>query len=697
MRIVSLFVLFFAGLQPVTVAAAPSETILLEEIIVRGQEQSAFSSNLTIREVRESSARDLGEALQNVPGMSSVRKGAIASDVVLRGMQKDNINVLLDGVRLYGGCPSRMDPPSFHFDFAEVESVEVIRGPYDLSHPGSLGGMVNAISKKPPIGTDIDLNVTGGSYDLLHSSLTASYGADIYDVLGGYAYKYSLPPEAGNGKRITEIYPAASPNRYRDDKVDSRAYDINTGWVKAGYKFKESGRSELSYSYQDAGHVLYPYLLMDADYDKTHRLSWTTHIKEKTGAFETSEIQLWWDQVEHLMSDRNRVSSLPSMMVTRDYGMETDSETSVSGARANGVVKVGEGELKSGLDYYLRNWDATNTAAMFMMYTEQAMIPDVDIDNIGAFADYTWPADKDWQLSTGIRIDHTTAEATALSATRLATLYHPYHPASEKDTDFTEAGGNLQLTWKLQDSFEFSTGIATATRTPDPQELYHGLQRAATMMMPNAVSWIGNPDLDAVRNNQVDIGLKMTTETTFLSTGLFFSDLDNYIYLTDATDPDGAGPLTRARTYKNIDAEMWGAELNLQSALPWDLFLTITLNYTRGENKEIDEPLAETPPLNGSASLRYDVDSWFVEAIERFADRQDRVAASLQEQETAGWNVTDIKGGYYFDNWSLIAGVNNLFDNYYFTHLSYQRDPFRSGIRVPEAGRTAYMTISYNY
>ncbi|PLY00155.1 MAG: ligand-gated channel [Desulfuromonas sp.] len=674
-----------------------ADTVILDEIVVRGTEQSSFSSNLTIREVKESAARDLGEALQNVPGMTYVRKGAIANDVVLRGLKKDNINVLLDGVRLYGGCPSRMDPPSFHFDFAEVESVEVVRGPYDLSHPGSLGGMVNAVSKSPAMGKKFNFSLTGGSFDMLHSSLTTSYGAEKYDILAGYAYKYSLPPESGDGKRITEVYTPGTPNSYLADKIDSRAYRINTGWAKAGYKFMDKGRSEISYSYQDAEHVLYPYLFMDADYDKTHRLSWTTRIEEKAGAFENSEIQLWWDRVDHLMSDRNRTSSLSK---PRDYGMETDSQTSVSGVRANGVIKVGEGALKSGLDYYHRNWDATNSSVMYLSYQPQAMVPDVDIDNIGAFAEYSVPVAENLRLTTGGRVDRTTAEANALDANRLTTVYEQYNSSTNLDseTDFTEFGGNLQLTWTPRDSIEIFTGIASMTRTPDPQELYIGLVRLPTMMMPNPTSWVGNPDLDPVRNNQADIGFKMTADTLFLSGSLFYSDLDNYITLVEIADPDGGGTLySKGRSYRNIDAEIVGGEISVQSSLPLDLFLTAALNYTRGENKDLDEPLAETPPLNGSVSLRYDLGTWFAEITERFADRQDRIATSLQELETAGWNITNIKGGYYFDNWSLIAGVDNLFDNYYFSHLSYQRDPYSSGVRVPETGRMAYLTISYSY
>jgi len=251
---------------------AAAEPVILDEITVRGKQQQSFEEELTIREVRESSARDLGEAIQNIPGMSSIRKGAIANDIVLRGFQKDNLNVFLDGVRLYGGCPSRMDPPSFHFDFAEVESVQIIKGPYDLRNPGSLGGTINAVSAVPKEGPGLNANISYGSYNYLDASTTASYGTDSYDGLLGYSYKSSDVPESGNGNLLTDVYPSTSPNRYRPGDLDSKAYEINTFWGKTGYKLVK-GRSEVSYAYQDADHVLYPYLLMDADYDRTHRLN----------------------------------------------------------------------------------------------------------------------------------------------------------------------------------------------------------------------------------------------------------------------------------------------------------------------------------------------------------------------------------------------------------------------------------------
>lgn len=668
---------------------AQSESLILDEITVRGEQQTASKENLTIREVRESPARDIGEALQNVPGLNMVRKGMIANDIVLRGFQRDNLNVFLDGVRLHGGCPSRMDPPSFHFDFAEVESIEVIKGPYDLANPGSLAGMVNAISKSPKTGPSANLNLSYGSYNYLDASATASYGGEKFDGLLGYARKSSDVPKSGDGRLLTDIYPATSMNRYRPDRLDSQAYQTDTFWLKGGSKIGE-GRSELSYSYQDASPVLYPALLMDATYDRTHRLNWATTLEELSPKLSKLMLQLWYNQVDHLMDDTQRVSSLAR---PRDYMMLTDAKTMTFGSKLNGELPLGPGDMTTGIDFYHRNWDATNEAAVWNSYAPQPMIPDVDINNLGLFSEYSWPLASSLELKGGLRLDYTKVKANDLSETRLNTLYQPYFANDlDTETDFTEPSANLQLNWQPTDALEIFTGIASASRTPDQQELYIGLQRGGMSR-----NWLGNPALKATRNNQIDLGAKWTGSRIFASASVFYSSLDDYIYVGDVADPDGAGPLIQARTYQNIDARIWGAEFGSQLALPFDLFAKATLSYVRGENRDTDQPLSEIPPFSGTVSLRYDNGSYFFEASERFAAKQDRVDTSLNEEETKSWGVTDIKAGITWKRWGLIGGINNLFDKEYYSHLSYQRDPFRAGEKVPEMGLFAYVNLSYSF
>ena len=270
------------------------------------------------------------------------------------------------------------------------------------------------------------------------------------------------------------------------------------------------------------------------------------------------------------------------------------------------------------------------------------------------------------------------------------------HTDLDSETDFSEPSANLQLTWQATDGLEIFTGIASASRTPDQQELFIGLERNQNLA-GTAKNWLGNPALDAPRNNQVDFGAKWTGSKIFASASVFYSSVNDYINVAEAADPDGAGSLLQARTYENVDADIWGAEFGGQIALPYDMFAKGTMSYVRGENKDTNQPLSEIPPLSGSLSLRYDNGSYFVEAMERFASAQDRVDTSLGEEETAGWGVTDVKAGVNWKRWGLTGGINNLFDKYYFSHLSYQRDPFQSGEKVPEMGLFVYLNLSYRF
>ena len=59
-------------------------------------------------------------------------------------------------------------------------------------------------------------------------------------------------------------------------------------------------------------------------------------------------------------------------------------------------------------------------------YGPQPMIPDVDINNFGAFAEYNWPLALSLKLKGGARFDYTKVVAHDLSDARLAHLYQPY-------------------------------------------------------------------------------------------------------------------------------------------------------------------------------------------------------------------------------------------------------------------------------
>lgn len=654
---------------------AMAEPLTLDEVVVKGSAASTTRERVEGRDIRETPAKDLGEALKNVPGMDFIRKGAIANDVVLRGQSRDNINVLVDGQRLYGSCGGRMDPPASHIDFGEVERVDIVKGPYDVENAGSMAGMINVVTKAPKKGFGSDLNLQAGSFQSLAGSGTLSWGGDWFSGLGGWAYKTSQLPTAGGGKSFADLYPSTSLNAYRPGAANL-AYEMNTGWLKLGLSPGAGIESRLDYTSQDARHVLYPGLTMDAVNDTMNRVNWTL-------SKDNLKVQAFWDRVDHLMDNSYRQAASASGQPT----MATDAKASLTGAKVGYAWEVGGGVLKAGLDGFSRYWNNVTTMKMGMMAATSSTIPDVTLRDLGLYGEYAFKPLPPLTVRAGLRGDIARTEAAAVDPALLA-KFQSYYPQAKSNADASELGGNLQATYALGEQVELFGGVARAVRMPDPQELF---QSSFSTM---GTSWIGNPTLRPTKNNQVDLGARYHLDWLNLSASVFGAYAQDYVYIVSLAP---GGMLAPARTYANNDARLMGGELGAQASLPMNLFLNAGLGYVQAQNLTSGNPLAETPPLKGTVALRYDVDSFFVEVAENAAATQDRIDPTLLETATPGWMTTDLKAGLKWNNATLLAGVNNLFDAYYSTNLAYRRDPFSSGVQTPEPGRNVYVGVGYRF
>jgi iron complex outermembrane receptor protein len=657
-----------------------AESIMLEEIEVKAKKET-MADSLEVREVRETDAKDTGEALQEIAGVSKIRKGGIANDIMIRGFYRDNINVLIDGIRIYGACPGRMDPPAFHLDFAEVDKINVLKGPFDVKNQGSMAGLIDIKTKSASPGFHGELNLGYGSFESFNSSAVVSYGAEKFDILGGVAYKYSRPYEDGEGLRFTEVYPSTSSNRYKDSEKDGTAYNIKTGWTKIGLSPIKNHRIELSYTRQEADDVLYPYLRMDANYDDTDRTNIIYRINEIGDVLKSLKIQVYWDKVKHDMTDEKRYSSVG---MTRPYNMRTYAETETSGGKIEGQLGI-LGETNIGIDYYLRNWDTKSTMFMMGMYQDWASVPDVDTKNIGVYLEQKNKLADKLNLTAGLRLDSTKTEA-GIDRTAIYNVYYPDSKTSKTDTYLS---GNIQFSYDFTKSLNSFLGIGHTVRVPDATERYFTSFGAGTMMMPG---WVGNPGLKPVKNNEVDLGMKYSTGRVLLKANLFYSDLDDFIVVRDISTP-----MNTAKTYKNIDATIYGGEASARFALPMNLYASAGISYTRGKNDTEDTDLSEIPPLKGRLSLRYDNERYFGEIEGLFATVQNEIDTALKEEKTSGWAIANLKAGYMYKGLKFFVGVRNIFDKEYYEHLSYQRDPFAAGIKIPEPGRTFYANIQYMF
>ena len=659
---------------------------LVEEIEVKGKRPTR-SASLEVREVRETAARDVGEALDGLAEISKVRKAGIANDVVLRGLKKDDLAVLIDGQQLHGACPGRMDPPAFHLDYAEVDRIEVKKGPYDVSHPGGLGGLVDVRTRgtrRAGLGTELNLNA--GSFGARETSGVLAYEAGMADGLVGAAYKAGEPFVSGDGRSFT-LVPTGS-SRYRDTSGSRTAYDVRSVWGKAGFSPVEGQRLEVSYTRQSSIDVLYPYLAMDGITDDTDRLN-AQYAIGPTGSVRRGLAQVYWNRVRHDMTDEDRCSSSATVAscsgaLPRAYSMRTLANSSTLGAKLEAEL---DGGWLAGADFASRKWDNTTTRVNRMMgnaYRDEASIPDVTTVGVGIFGQVRRAFGERLALTAGARLDLFTSDA-GLDRTALYATYRPGEDLSRSRTDVLPTG-NVQLDWTVATGSTVFVGVGHGARVPDPQERYMALGP----MMAGAAAWVGNPHLRPTQNDELDLGAKYAVGGVLVKAQVFHAWLTDYVSFVKIT-PAG-GP---AKTYANVSARTYGGEMSARLSLPLRLFASAGVSYTRGVNDTTGGSLAEMPPLKGVAALRWDRRWLFAEVEEVLAARQSKVDASIAEPATGAWAITNVRLGGEWRGVKVFAGVRNVFDRFYFEHLSYQRDPFATGVKVPEPGRTLYVNAQY--
>ncbi len=186
---------------------------------------------------------------------------------------------------------------------------------------------------------------------------------------------------------------------------------------------------------------------------------------------------------------------------------------------------------------------------------------------------------------------------------------------------------------------------------------------------------IPNPDLKSETSQGVEIGFRYITNNTRLTLAVFDTEYDDFIETKArvGTEPDTGTILFQSR---NIDrARIYGIDLRLEQNLAgWNQALegwslSGAAYWSRGENRETDEPLnSVSPPQmvlgvswgSGDGSLDANLTGTFTAA----QDRIDETAGA--RFHTPSWATADMTAGWRInEHFDLRAGVYNLTDKRY--------------------------------
>jgi vitamin B12 transporter len=142
-----------------TVVQAGDNTVKLKEVVVTAtktekqpQDVTQPVTVITADEIGKSGAATVGDLLAATTAATVNRQGPLGSltQIKLRGSSSEQVLVLLDGMRMNSMRSGGFDLSEIPVPTADIERIEIIRGPASaLYGADAVGGVVNIITKKP--------------------------------------------------------------------------------------------------------------------------------------------------------------------------------------------------------------------------------------------------------------------------------------------------------------------------------------------------------------------------------------------------------------------------------------------------------------------------------------------------------------------------------------------------------------------
>lgn len=629
---------------------------------------------------------DGSEVLRDVTGADLSRMGGHGLEPFVRGQSQGDLTVLLDGATVHGGCPNRMDPATSYSTTAATDQLVVIRGVQTLRYgPGAPGGTV-LYDRRTPVFDDTSWNLnatTGGSNwsDAPDFDLDAAVGFGDWSLRALGTYRNTDNYNDGSGEEVRSA-------------AESRGGTLMLGWrPDADTEF------ELSYELSKTDDALFAGAGMDAPESTADIVRFQTERSTANGHMGW-RVDAFYDSVDHLM-DNYSLRPLTSPMA-----MRVPSDTSTWGLR--GHLEFGQNNpVQVGVTIESADADATRFAgpnAEMVTMLQSILWAGINRTQAGLFVEGAVRLGTSTRFVYGARVDRFDADASRADERTVGgngpsprQLWMMYTGNGEDSWSTTDFGGLARIEHRVG-RWQLFGGLSRTIRVADATERYLG----ANSPMPS-MRWIGNPDLDAAKHHQLDLGAGWRSSGSSVNMTLFGSDVDDYILRDRAHGQEGVLQNDNATIYRNVSARRYGVEADgmWQFSSRWNL--AGRLAWVWAENTTDSRAIAQTPPLHGNLSVGWAPSRWSASGVVRWAAEQTRVdddpmtGGGEDAGPTPGWVVLDLAASVEIGaGFGIRAGVANVFDRTYANHLNRASAFDPAAVRVNEPGRTIWLRVGWH-
>ncbi|OYX04776.1 MAG: hypothetical protein B7Z05_07810 [Thiotrichales bacterium 32-46-8] len=665
----------------------------LGTVVVTDNSLPMASDSRTAESFRLTAKQEGGEILRNTLGVDASRMGGHGLDPTIRGQSQTQLNVILDDAYLHGGCPNRMDPPTSFANIESYDSVRIIQGVETLQYgTGGTGGTILFERGIPEMGTHGKVEVGAGD-----NAYKSSANAEV-STRGelGYIRAFAINKDGsnykdGNGNTVRASY-STEPVR--------ASYSTEHHGVIAGLTPKAGERIEMSAEKIVTHNALFQGSSMDAPYDEMNIMRLKYRSSNGFGFVDGVKADLSYAADEHLMDN---YSLRPNMAMRMKS--PTTSNT-LSGKLALTSKLSSSTSVEYGLNIQNVNRKAELVRVMPLPQTNMSFNwPNVSTDRIGVFAEALHKLTNESRVKAGVRVDKVTAEADLLNAkanpmaitpAQMYDRVYGYKGDGKANEDHWSALARYEL--DLAKDLTWFTGVSRTMRTADETERFfaNGASVNATGSFNTPGSaWVGNPNLNPEKHVQIDTGLSKQTEHYGWRATVFYDAVQDYILRDQRMVTNG-----KITTYRNVNATLYGAQVEGYTGFAWNTQLAGGLNYVNSHNDSDNRNIAQTPPLSGYVALNKQAGDLGLGARFRFQDKQSAIdtLSGLDTQKTPAWSVLDLYGSYRINKTvKVMAGVDNVFDHAYFQHVGRTDSLTGNTINLYEPGRSAWVKLSAKF
>lgn len=667
----------------------------LEELVVTGSHDTRtidVNSALII-------SADAAQLLRQAPGANVNGNGPLTGIVQYRGMYGSRIATEMDGRQIAPAGPNWMDPPLSYAAAGQLESVELYRGiaPVSVAQE-SIGGAITVKTNRGTYTESGDFTLSG---QLLGNAQSANSGshlnAALYAANKNHRIKIAAMTEAGDDAEFSDG--GITPSEYQRQR-----YDLGYGYQNAGHSL------QVDYSNSDTGETGTPALPMDIDFIEgdLYSLSYTFAASSDL----TIAAKVYGADLEHGMSNFH-LRDAPAATMRRRNIANTDN----AGIKLKTTWQDGQGQWVFGIDSFHAEHDSdidNPNNPMFFVTNFNSAKRDVT----GVFVEREHHFSDHWRGEFGARYNRAEMNSAEVDGAPARTmppaqaLRDAFNNADRSQTD-NNTDWVAKLWYSASESTSWYAGAAQKHRSPSFQERYLWLPLQATAGLADGFTYTGNIELDPEVSRQIEAGFDYSVSNLKISPRIYYHKVGDYI---QGTPSELAPALMFVRMmnanngtnnpdplqFNNVEAEIYGMDLDWAWQLNSDWSLSGIVNYVRGKRDDIDDNLYRIAPPNTSVSLNYTNSRWTASAESVVYAKQDNVSETNAEQETAGYGTLNLRSTWQAsDALQLAAGLDNVFDKGYEDHIGgYNRaknPDIPRGDRLPGYGRNLFVRASYSF